>query len=452
VRNISSFRSKAPHGIAIAALLAFCAASPAQAPQSGSPQVVAPQTCSGESREETELTPGVIWIHLCREAPANPDARPAAGQPVGAPAGPWSIHILEVARHRREIAVHSRVGTDREGRLERVPLTQLAARARADDEDVIAAVNGDYDFAAPQLGLPIGLAVSNGRIWSAGGPSRPAMAILESNIPMIGVPDSALKLHVKDKFIDKFLRVDTLNKPMDFSLGDNLRAYTRGFNTEVKAPKPFRAIVVTHLSPGGPIQIFGGLRGVVTEIREAGEVQIIPENALLLAEPPDVSNSRSVLKNFKVGQKVILLTAVSIGGQVNIKEAIGGLPMLISGGKISIEGEGDPGEYLKARHPRTAVCYTDDNFIFAVVDGRQPKLSVGMTLEELADFMLSLGCKEAMNSDGGGSTELAVALPANSTHPSTFPPAAGSGLTIVNSPSDCNERGRPNAWMIIRNH
>ncbi len=438
-----AFRHKLPHGVVLAALFASCSAAPAQAPQT-----LEPQTCSGETREETQIAPGVTWIHFCREAPANPNAAPAAGQPPGAPAGPWSIHVLEVERHRRDVTVRSRVGTDQEGRLARVPLTQLAVQARDAGEDVIAAVNGDYDMADPYLGLPIGLSVSHGLLWSAGGPPRPAMVIFGSGIPFIGVPEYTFRLHVKKQF----LPVDTLNKPMGFSREHNLRAYTRAFNTEVKASKPFRAIVIWRLSPGLPSQVQGGVRGVITEIRNAREVQPIPEDALLIAEPPEVGDSKSVFKDFKVGQHVILWTAIRTGDRTDIQEAIGGLPMLVSEGKVSIEGEGDPGDYLLARHPRTAVCYTNDNYIFAVVDGRQPKLSVGMTLEELADFMVSLGCTEAMNTDGGGSAELAVALPANAARPSTVPAAAGSHLTIVNSPSDGRERGRPNAWLIVRTH
>jgi exopolysaccharide biosynthesis protein len=41
-----------------------------------------------------------------------------------------------------------------------------------------------------------------------------------------------------------------------------------------------------------------------------------------------------------------------------------------------------------------------------VVDGRQAGLSVGMTLAELSEFLVKLGCQEAINLDGGGSTEL----------------------------------------------
>jgi exopolysaccharide biosynthesis protein len=40
------------------------------------------------------------------------------------------------------------------------------------------------------------------------------------------------------------------------------------------------------------------------------------------------------------------------------------------------------------------------------VDGRQPGVSVGMTLQELADYILSLGATDAMNLDGGGSTTM----------------------------------------------
>jgi exopolysaccharide biosynthesis protein len=40
------------------------------------------------------------------------------------------------------------------------------------------------------------------------------------------------------------------------------------------------------------------------------------------------------------------------------------------------------------------------------VDGRKKDLSIGVGFAELADIMLELGCKEALNLDGGGSTTL----------------------------------------------
>lgn len=56
------------------------------------------------------------------------------------------------------------------------------------------------------------------------------------------------------------------------------------------------------------------------------------------------------------------------------------------------------------RHPRTAVGLTKHNHLIAVVaDGRSPE-AYGLTTSELAMLMKTLGCREAMNLDGGGSS------------------------------------------------
>jgi hypothetical protein len=42
------------------------------------------------------------------------------------------------------------------------------------------------------------------------------------------------------------------------------------------------------------------------------------------------------------------------------------------------------------------------------VDGRQPGFSEGASLDELADIFISLGARDAINLDGGGSTTMVV--------------------------------------------
>ena len=82
------------------------------------------------------------------------------------------------------------------------------------------------------------------------------------------------------------------------------------------------------------------------------------------------------------------------------------------------------------RHPRTAVGIdaSGTQLAFLVVDGRQPELSIGMTLAELSGELLRLGCVAGINLDGGGSTTLVYRNP-KSDKPS-----------VVNSPSDMKER------------
>lgn len=106
--------------------------------------------------------------------------------------------------------------------------------------------------------------------------------------------------------------------------------------------------------------------------------------------------------------------------------AIGGGPMLVHGGKNVAEEN-----YWKevfdcgglaglSRQPRTAIGLTQEGkLVLVVCDGRNKRGSVGYTLSELADKLISLGCVEGINLDGGGS--------------STF---VGKDAEVLNMPSD----------------
>jgi len=58
-------------------------------------------------------------------------------------------------------------------------------------------------------------------------------------------------------------------------------------------------------------------------------------------------------------------------------------------------------------NPRTGVGIIDNNhFVFVVVDGRSPGYSLGVTLTEFAQVFKDLGCTNAYNIDGGGSSTM----------------------------------------------
>ncbi len=83
----------------------------------------------------------------------------------------------------------------------------------------------------------------------------------------------------------------------------------------------------------------------------------------------------------------------------SVRHAAAGFGGLIHRGKIVAAGG-------QALHPRTAVGIDRLQrwLILVVVDGRQAKVSEGMSLWELAELMMELGCYDAINLDGGGST------------------------------------------------
>jgi exopolysaccharide biosynthesis protein len=90
-------------------------------------------------------------------------------------------------------------------------------------------------------------------------------------------------------------------------------------------------------------------------------------------------------------------------------DIVTGVPQLIKNGKIDITWEQEKASksFVETRHPRTAVAkMKDGKFLMVTVDGRQPGVSVGMNLYELAEYLHSLGAVDAMNLDGGGSTTM----------------------------------------------
>jgi len=113
--------------------------------------------------------------------------------------------------------------------------------------------------------------------------------------------------------------------------------------------------------------------------------------------------------------------------------AVGGGPAVVSAGKVvrSFTGEGFTADFTDKRHPRTAIGATKEGDVWlVVVDGRQAN-SRGATLGELGQIMFNLGCRSAINLDGGGSSTLNL-----------------MGLTL-NRPSDGVERAISNSILLF---
>ena len=109
-------------------------------------------------------------------------------------------------------------------------------------------------------------------------------------------------------------------------------------------------------------------------------------------------------------EKLCLIAAAPLSSRA----ILGGGPHLIKDGhalgaaEADAEGFNGP-DFTVKRHPRTAAgTRRDGTIVLVTVDGRQPKISVGMAVDELASLMLELGCTDAINLDGGGSTTMVV--------------------------------------------
>ncbi len=94
-----------------------------------------------------------------------------------------------------------------------------------------------------------------------------------------------------------------------------------------------------------------------------------------------------------------------------VETAVGGGPVLLQEGEIKITNEEElmfTGKAIYDKHPRTAMGYTKDGkLIILMIEGRN-KNAGGATLIQEAQIFKDLGCWEALNLDGGGSSCLLV--------------------------------------------
>jgi hypothetical protein len=116
---------------------------------------------------------------------------------------------------------------------------------------------------------------------------------------------------------------------------------------------------------------------------------------------------------------------------IQAREAVAGFKMLLQDGQVVADGN-------PARHPRTAVGTDHDRqrVWLVVVDGRQSGYSEGVTCFELAGIMKTLGCREALNLDGGGSAVM-------------FRADAQGRLQVANRPSGGETRPIP-VLLVVR--
>lgn len=241
----------------------------------------------------------------------------------------------------------------------------------------IVAVNGG--FFKPQTGVPLGTLVINRKIYTGPIYNRVALGIFDN-----GYDVSRIEFDGKITGNNTQIKIDNINQPR--MLSSYVLAYTRDWGKYAPAsPKG-----------GAQLQILNG-----KILRASANPLSIPENGFVLVGP------KSKLNALYGADSVNIDIGLNPKWE-NVKHIISGGPYLVKDGNIFIDMSEEKLGSIGGKNPRTAIGYTsDNNLIIVAVDGREGS-SVGLTLYELAGFMRSLGCINAINLDGGGSTVMYV--------------------------------------------
>lgn len=297
-------------------------------------------------------------------------------------------------------------------------------KTMATNADSIAAINADFFQANSGKGSSIGIAVEDGEIISS------AYALnKDKNKFATFVLDEGKSIFYD--YLTNEIVLTSQKTDESFSVGE--------IN---KFPNSFENLVI--YTPAWGANSHGSVEGLpLTEmVVENGKVVDIVYNEGSVQIPEDgyvVSGigvgAEFINNNFKVGTKVKL----NIKTTIDLDE----INLAVSGGSILLNKGNIPSTFtdgISGTHPRTAIGSSkDESIIYLVtVDGRQKK-SVGMTEQELAEFLKEIGVYNAINLDGGGSTTMVARKLGENT------------LSTINSPSDGSLRSIINGVGVFNN-
>ena len=284
---------------------------------------------------------------------------------------PVRINIVEMSLGvNRGLAVEPAIAS--ETLASRNKISNIAGR-----DNAIVAINGGYF--KPQTGVPLGTLMINKKVYTGPIYDRVAMGIFDNGFEMAMVQLKANVVTNKGG-----LKIDNINQPR--MLSTNTIVYTPDWGEySPPSPKYGKQLVIS----GGKLVKTSYGR---SQIPKDGFVIVGPQKSL-----DTIANARKFKLDIKINPE-----------WKDVNHIISGGPYLVKNGDIYVDMTAQKLASIGGRNPRTAIGYTKDNsLIMLTADGREGA-SIGLTLVELANLMKELGCVNAMNLDGGGSTVMYV--------------------------------------------
>jgi hypothetical protein len=373
-----------------------------------------------------------VWFGGLASAAASPSALPETSAGVFYTNAvvaevPWSIQVVRLSRARGLFEIQSRhAGV---GALGLATLSDQVAASGTETKEPVAAINGGFYLREngqtnPFVGCPRGLQIVEGEVLSA------PVGNTSLWLDYAGQPHAA---DVTSQFVitwpDGRKTPFELNGPRAEN-GIDLYTPAAGASTHTVGGRE----LILEPQPGGrwlPLRMERDYPARVREIRPAGNTSLSPDTMVLSLGPVRMREFEQLTTGV-----VVRISTHSLPDLLAARNALSGGPLLVRSGRPQKNRAAPDAAYefstMMERHPRTAFGWNDQSFFLVQVDGRQKDLSLGMTLDELSDYLVKLGCTDALNLDGGGSSTLWFAG------------------RVRNNPCDGYERSIANALLVLR--
>ena len=291
-------------------------------------------------------------------------------------------------------------------------VTEMIAYVESLGYNVVGAVNADF---GESNGVPTGMVVENG-VYKSSPEGNSAIAFSDGRAFVSEKPEVELTFTNEENGYE--YTTEHLNKSRtDYGA----YVFSEYFSTVSTRTSGDGWFVRFEVLGGDELTLGGEVELIVTEINtDGGSVSIGGDNLILTAS--DAAALGMVAESFEVGDRVTLEISCSDSRLEDADWVSGCGNILALDGEIYDQNRWN--SEVTDANPRTAIgIKSDGTVVYHVLDGRS-SLSVGATLEELAQDMLSMGCVDVVNLDGGGSSVMSLRVPGI------------DGFTVVNDPSD----------------
>lgn len=297
----------------------------------------------------------------------------------------------------------------------------VVEKATTEGKHVIAGINGD--FFNMSTGVPLGMTIKDGLLITSESMSNPAVGFYEDGTAIIGRTN--LNIRIESPYLTAPIGSIHLNKTVTKASGVML--YTRVFGNDNtnKATIPTYNVLLTVDSE--ELRFNDTVEATVESVSSATGPTFIPPGRLLLtiASETDYPGNLANLYRLVPGDPVTITFSADPAWN-DVVHAVGAGEKLVTAGVNVAPSNAEI-------HPRTALGVRNDgSVVFYTVDGRLSDHSKGVTLAQLANRMLELGCVEAVNLDGGGSTAIHSIYPGESSMTNVNKPSQGSLRNCAN--------------------
>lgn len=301
-------------------------------------------------------------------------------------------------------------------------INQMAELMENDGRYPIMLLNADY-FSF-ETGVPMSDCVSYGEIITKGGVGTDAIGINEDGSAFM----AWLHLYTTINVEGTTINADLINK---YRQPYSLYMLTDRFGDETYAKGAGTNVIIGQLSDR--VKTNNTVTGVVEQVIHTDGSIEIPEGKIVLTLDDRAAQERQdEIALFKEGQTVTINSSAQGDSRWNDAKFIMGA----TGGRIITNGTITDTDQAAA--PRSAVGITESGkLIFYAIDGRQSGHSYGVRLQTLANRLKELGCVDAINLDGGGSTSITGIFPGHTES------------TLINTPSDGSLRAVSNFLSLV---